>query len=412
MEPPAAAAAAAAAASASPAVVAAAHAEVAMMSTATAAAAMLLSESGQSLGRQVMASVAAAANTAKQLPSAVEKELRMRRTGGVTHTSQLDAEVSKTPADPDASAQCSHEPHGAAQHSQAESVADGKEHKCEEEVDAALLHTRTRRFSQLAPWQQDNQFITASYRYQLTVLGCIKSMAYWHNETLNIWSHFVGLLLFVFVFAPLCFLRWMPSMDTADYAVFAVFLSGCVVNMGSSTAMHLFHCHSRPAMQWLTRFDYSGISFMIVGSFYPHLHNGFRCHPNWEYFYMVAITLFGVVGVVVGCVPRFSTPQFRSFRALFFVMFGLFGVVPGVHLLQIIDFDFSYVLQLEVLMGALYIGGACIYASRWPESHYPGKCNLCGSHALWHLFVLAAAIVQLYSCVVVHHLRQANPCPV
>lgn len=111
----------------------------------------------------------------------------------------------------------------------------------------------------------------------------------------------------------------------------------------------------------------------------------------WRTVYVVAISLFGVTGVIVSCFPVFSTPRFRTIRtgnssqsnssftdhwAAFFLVFGFFAVFPVPHLLYLNGIENMLpILGLEALMGALYTIGALIYSSRIPERYYPGKLD-------------------------------------
>lgn len=45
-----------------------------------------------------------------------------------------------------------------------------------------------------------NPFILTGYRARTSVIGCLKSVLVLHNETINIWSHFLGFLFFVGLF--------------------------------------------------------------------------------------------------------------------------------------------------------------------------------------------------------------------
>ena len=45
-----------------------------------------------------------------------------------------------------------------------------------------------------------NPFILTGYRDRTSVIGCLKSVLVLHNETINIWSHFLGFLFFVGLF--------------------------------------------------------------------------------------------------------------------------------------------------------------------------------------------------------------------
>lgn len=98
-------------------------------------------------------------------------------------------------------------------------------------------------------------------------------------------------------------------------------------------------------------------------------------------FYLCLTIFLGISSVVVSLWDKFSEPHFRPLRAGVFMSFGLSGVIPGIHWL--ISHGWTSWLESSIrssftsliLMGALYIIGALLYASRIPERFFPGKCD-------------------------------------
>eukprot|EP01083_Nonionella_stella_P159882 522041_1 len=64
-------------------------------------------------------------------------------------------------------------------------------------------------FSEIPIFLADNPHIINGYRRRSSVSQCIKSVFRIHNETFNIWSHFLGAILFAVLFARLMF--YVPS---------------------------------------------------------------------------------------------------------------------------------------------------------------------------------------------------------
>ena len=98
-------------------------------------------------------------------------------------------------------------------------------------------------------------------------------------------------------------------------------------------------------------------------------------------FYLCLTIFLGISSVVVSLWDKFSEPHFRPLRAGVFMSFGLSGVIPGIHWL----YSHGWTSWLEssirasftslIIMGALYITGGLLYASRIPERFFPGKCD-------------------------------------
>jgi len=226
---------------------------------------------------------------------------------------------------------------------------------------------------------------------------------------MSIWTHLLGtVLFFVLMFTTLMSL---PD-NAADRLIFFAFFLGAQCQMLFSTLFHMFGCHSPVAYTWLAKLDYSGISLMIVGSYYPPMYYGFACDQTWRITYLVLISAFGVVGLTVSMIPIFSTSKYRLVRTGFFLVFGFFAIFPLPHMFLVEGFDFTWPLfWRELVMGALYVVGAFFYGSRVPERFFPGKFDFWfGSHVIWHFFTIAAALFQLWACLISYEQRLNFPC--
>ncbi|KAL6756368.1 hemolysin-III related-domain-containing protein [Haematococcus lacustris] len=99
-------------------------------------------------------------------------------------------------------------------------------------------------FGELPSYLQDNEFIQTGYRYDLPVKDTLRSFWTLHNESGNIWTHFLGFLLFVCITvwavrtppAPLVFAK--PHLDQLWHSV-----RGNVQHLGENLQ------HSLPQLQ-------------------------------------------------------------------------------------------------------------------------------------------------------------------
>jgi adiponectin receptor len=146
----------------------------------------------------------------------------------------------------------------------------------------------------LPAWRRDNAYIRTGYRPDsASYARSLASLGYLHNESVNIWSHLVGALAFLAggallhaVVAP----RY-ESASAADVLVFACFFAGAVACMGMSATFHAISNHSPIVAKWGNKLDYSGIIFLIVGSYVPALYYGFYCQPVLMGVYLYAVSL-------------------------------------------------------------------------------------------------------------------------
>ena len=168
-------------------------------------------------------------------------------------------------------------------------------------------------------------YILYGYRIGFTnAKRVIKSLFMIHNETTNIWSHIIGVLIYVFFIIYLLFwtapdirenlpedstilgvsvswiiainrfiakyILWIDGDVAATYEVtkipILIHMFGNIVWMTMSSTYHLFWCHSEYISWTLHHYDYAGISIMIACSIYPPYFYGFLCKEmiHWGYF--------------------------------------------------------------------------------------------------------------------------------
>ncbi|CDS07996.1 hypothetical protein LRAMOSA01945 [Lichtheimia ramosa] len=271
---------------------------------------------------------------------------------------------------------------------------------------------------ELPEWMKDNIYITAGYRKPTgSYIRSLYSLFYIHNESVNIWSHLLGFLLFIGL--GIHFLWTQPfadSLTTYDYLYFFCFIAGAMTCLGFSSSFHCFQNHSEPVAAKWNRCDYAGIVTLTVGSFYPLLYYGFHCHPTLQVIYLIIITILGVMTTAVALLKHFRTPAYRWMRTTLFLALGLFGIVPTAHDILLYGLSTSLdtiSLGYLVLMAVSYVGGALIYACRIPEKWYPGKFNIWGaSHQIFHICVLIAVVahyIGVMRAMAFWHTKQENP---
>ncbi|XP_041083165.1 adiponectin receptor protein 1-like isoform X1 [Polyodon spathula] len=293
-------------------------------------------------------------------------------------------------------------------------------------------------FHVLPDWLKDNDYLLHGHRPPMpSFRACFRSTFRLHTETVNIWTHLVGLILFLALGILTMFRPNMYFMaPLQEKVVFGMFFLGAVLCLSFSWLFHTVYCHSEKVSRTFSKLDYSGIALLIMGSFVPWLYYSFYCSPQPRLIYLSVVCVLGIAAIIVSQWDRFSIPKHRPTRAgkkpqrrglrasplkgLFFTLLppclnclccmpvpagvfvglGLSGIVPTMHFTIAEGFvKAATVGQMGwfFLMAAMYITGAGLYAARIPERFFPGKCDIWfQSHQIFHVLVVAAAFIHFY----------------
>ena len=166
------------------------------------------------------------------------------------------------------------------------SAARSIEHKIE---DSLLML-----WDDLPAWRRDNAYITSGYRQsRSSYMHSFQSLFYLHNESVNIWSHLLGALVFI-VGSLYLYQVIQPRYESAsssDVLVFACFFGGAILCLGMSATYHALCNHSQEVAKWGNKLDYTGIVALIVGSYVPALYYGFFCKPTLMSAYLFLVRL-------------------------------------------------------------------------------------------------------------------------
>ncbi|KAF4220402.1 hypothetical protein CNMCM8980_009678 [Aspergillus fumigatiaffinis] len=268
-----------------------------------------------------------------------------------------------------------------------------------ESINHAILLAQEQRLITYAdlpqPWRI-NPHILQGYRFSSSKVECVKSVFSFCNETVNIWSHLIGLFIVLsvaFYFYPL-----NPNFHLStktDVAIAAVFFFAACKCLVCSTLWHTMNSiANQPLMERFACVDYTGISLLVAASIVTTEYTAFYCEPVSRWTYILLTMSLGIGGVILPWHPTFNRNDLAWARVAFYVTLALTGFAPLFQLTYTRGFAWCLYFYAPVMKSILvYFTGACIYASQVPERWRPGLFDYFGgSHNIWHLAVLGGIL--------------------
>ncbi|XP_025959153.1 progestin and adipoQ receptor family member 3 isoform X2 [Dromaius novaehollandiae] len=252
-------------------------------------------------------------------------------------------------------------------------------------------------YEQIPVFLKDNPYITDGYRAYLPSRLCLKSLFILSNETVNIWSHLLGFVLF-FTLGIYDLTAVLPAAGASreDFVICSVCLFCFQVCMLCSVGYHLFCCHrsEKTSRRWMA-LDYAGISIGILGCYVSGVFYAFYCNNIH---------------------PSYLTQQWHRLRSIIFCSVSGYGIVPTIHWVWLNGGIGASIVQefapRVIVMYFIAMVAFLFYISKVPERYFPGQLNYLGSsHQVWHIL----AVVMLYwwhqSTVYIMQYRHSKPCP-
>lgn len=261
---------------------------------------------------------------------------------------------------------------------------------------------------EVPPWLRFNRYILGGYRRQMTPMQALRSLFMLHNETVNVWSHFLPalVLLWLVVFPP----------EMLSDPLIRLCVGSFVFIFSASTIYHSFMpcCHSAEDYRRLICGDVLGSLLSISVTAYSFILRGNRCRPEWET--MIIAGGFAAYSLALLYVILFSSMTVGQ-------RFALFGSHCVLRLLICLHVTHGKLeAQPELQHGAYYhalsfftilTGGLlnvsrfpeCVFGRRWRWLDYVGN-----SHNLWHYACVHSCLLAAVGCWFDHYEWKLTNC--
>ncbi|XP_039557903.1 progestin and adipoQ receptor family member 3 isoform X2 [Passer montanus] len=232
-------------------------------------------------------------------------------------------------------------------------------------------------YEQIPVFLKDNPYITDGYRAYLPSRLCIKSLFILSNETVNIWSHLLGFLLF-FTLGIYDLTAVLPAAGASreDFVICSVCLFCFQVCMLCSVGYHLFCCHrsEKTSRRWMA-LDYAGISIGILGCYVSGVFYAFYCSNYWRQVYLITVLAMILAVFFAQIHPSYLTQQWHRLRSIIFCSVSGYGIIPTIHWVWLNGgIGASIVQEFAPRVFVMYFIAAVaflFYISKVPERYFP-----------------------------------------
>lgn len=237
-----------------------------------------------------------------------------------------------------------------------------------------------RGYDEAPAFLRQNPSIRSGYRVFYSPKECLRSLFEWNNETVNIWTHISGILLFGGVLVHDVWVR-LPTANASpeDSLVLVALVCTYLTTLSLSVLYHTFNCQSEWVYHRLLRYDLCGVGLSICSTFASGVFLAFQNYPDLKNTYFVLeLVLFAS-----------AVWKRNEYPVTLLCGLGIFGVVPTLHWLYLAPPCMTLILPKVLL---LFISSALsflVLEGRFPERVSPGRFDYVGaSHQIWHILVI------------------------
>lgn len=234
-------------------------------------------------------------------------------------------------------------------------------------------------------------FIFTGYRGRCgTALKCMRTTLFVRsNETLNVWTHVIPAIYFVWTALTWWFSE--TSLSRSSWLALSIYLGTvCVVPVTSAVA-HMFSCASDEAWHICFFADYAALSVYAIGASVAYRFFAFLPVLTGGWYAMLYVPLSGVIAIASlagSCWSRFlpDGTQRKAVRFFSLALPYLFDVAPVAYGLVTDSQAFESARSLHQRQFLAAFLAAVIYCLHVPERLFPGQFDFIGhSHQIFHV---------------------------
>ena len=240
-------------------------------------------------------------------------------------------------------------------------------------------------------------FIIYGYRIHHNFFDCLKSIFKIHNETLNIWTHLIGTLFYVYL-SFFIFLNDKFNSFTSHWVI-SFYLISVITCYFNSVLFHTFNCHSKEISNFVFNLDILGIILSLLSGVISNQYFMFHQFKKTRYFYILFYVTLSLLIININKISIFKNKKGHFFRTILIIILFVSSFASYLHWTLVADIEEIKIMTPYMIMAFVpTIIGFTFYLSKFPESYY--QCEFVdlylNSHSIWHLFVLITGFSYYY----------------
>ena len=255
-------------------------------------------------------------------------------------------------------------------------------------------------YDELPEWYKDNKFIITKYRdLNKSYMYYVKSIFKIHNETMNIWTHLLGSVMFIFIGFYSNF-NFNLTEYWSQYFCINFYILSIFMTFLFSSLMHIFYPKNMTVCKNLQKLDYIGINIQIFSSMATFIYYAFYCEKEIQIIYYILILLTGIINTIITTLNVLTEFRYRWVRLISFIISIFLFLIPIIHRVLLINNNileknsFTEELIYFTISSIIFMSALLIFVFRIPEKFSPGLFDVCfHSHQLFHILAVLGSFI-------------------
>ena len=225
------------------------------------------------------------------------------------------------------------------------------------------------------PLWTKNKYILTGYRCQTNKLSCLISIFNIHNETINIWTHMISLIYFVYILI----------INNNNNIIIKLYEIVSIISFTMSTCYHTYMPMSQKNYLLLLKLDLFSIILNIVTSNILIYYYWFWCYKILRNIYMFFSGLYLGIGIII--LLKIDIIKKHNYILAYYSIYNVGIIISYIHIYNLTDGDVDKIIKYNFTKPMKYfITGFIIYTIKIPERLFSKKFDIIGnSHQLWHI---------------------------